>query len=284
MILKNIKLLIFLLLSYEISLFSKEVINPQITTDHSITVFVHGTFPARKALQYSIGRFLIYCPQGLALAKDLPTYYHFHKMAQGCVDRNHDLYSLDQFYIFGWKSEHVYDRCRAQAAADLIKQLQDLVNNYYHRHLVVPKIRLIGFSHGGNVILHTANYLPLVVNSQHVEVEAWLFGTPVQSVNKNLVNSKNFSRVYSFYSKNDWMQRMDPQGLRSSKIDIKNIWSDRIFSPSDRCIQVEFTVNGKSISHSYYRSILKYFPIIQSMAKEKSQDLNSGFIAVDLKK
>jgi hypothetical protein len=264
---------------------SKEIITHQMTTiDHSITIFVHGTFPARKALQYSFGRFLMYCPQGLSLAKHLPTYYHFYKMAQGCVEHNPQLYSLDQFYIFGWESEHIYDHIRIQAAADLTRQLQKLVYDYYLKHYVIPKIRLLGFSHGGNVVLNTANYLPLIVNDQQVEVEVWIFGTPVQHANKSLVNSSHFSKVYSFYSTKDWLQRMDPQGLRNSKIDIKHIWSDRMFDRSDRCIQVEFTVNGKPISHTYYRSVFKYFPMMQLMVQEKSQGIHSGCIAVDLKK
>lgn len=282
----NIKTIIcLLLLSYGLPMFSKNILlRGKTTADHSITIFVHGTFPARKALQYSLGRFLIYCPQGLSLAKNLPTYYHFYKMAHGCVECDPQQYSLDQFYIFGWESEHVYDSVRVQAACDLTKQLYNLVHDYYHKHHVVPKIRLMGYSHGGNVVLHTANYLPLTIYDKQVDVEVWIFGTPIQYSNKHLVNSNNFRKIYSFYSKKDWIQRMDPQGLRGSKIDMKNFWSDRMFDRSDRCIQVEFTVNGKSISHVYYRSIFKYFPIIQRIAQAKSQGIDSGCIAVDLKK
>ena len=260
------------------------VVSEKTTADHSITVFVHGTYPVRKFLQYSFSRFLIYCPQGLSLAKNLPSYYHFNKMARSCVDLNPQLYTLDQFYVFGWESEHVYDYVRAQAAVDLTVQLQTLVNDYYKKHNAIPKIRLLGFSHGGNVVLHTANHLPLKVNGQIAEVEIWIFGTPVQHANKHLVNSKNFNKVYSFYSTKDWIQRMDPQGLRDSAISIKHFWSDRMFDLQDRCVQVEFTVNGQPISHTYYRSIFKYFPKMQQMAQEKSQGMDSGSIAVDLRK
>lgn len=282
----NIKSLTFLILfSYGMSMFSNEIVGcEQTTVDHSITIFVHGTFPVRKVLQYSFGRFLIYCPQGLSLAKNLPSYYHFNKMAHGCVERNSELYALDQFYVFGWESERVYDDVRVQAAFDLTTQLKVLVHDYYQKYGVVPKIRLLGFSHGGNVVLHTANYLPLIVNQQTVDIEAWIFGTPVQHANKNLVNSENFSKVYSFYSTKDWIQRMDPQGLRNSAISIKHFWSDRMFDRTDRCIQVEFTVNGKPISHTYYRSIFKYFPIIQQMTEEQSQGMSSGLISINLKK
>lgn len=246
-------------------------ISPKTTIDHSITIFVHGTYPARKALQYSLARFLVYCPDGLSLACNLPKNYHFYKLAQGCVDLNPQLYNMDQFYIFGWQSERVHDHVRAQAAANLVEELQTLVWQYYQKHHVVPKIRLLGFSHGGNVVLHTANFLPLFVYHQQIEIEVWIFGTPVQVANKHLVNSTHFSKVYSFYSQSDWLQCMDPQGLRNFRFDYKHFWSDRMFDEGSRCIQVDFTVNGKSISHSYYRSVFKYFPSIQELAEKKSQ-------------
>jgi len=283
---KKLKVALILLYSFSF-LETKEnqfLGNP--TEDHSVTVFVHGTYPARKLLQSSFfSRFLTYCPQGISLAKDLPSYYCFYKMAEGCAHLNKKSYSIDQFYTFGWESEHVSDRVRACAAGQLVKELQDLVTSYYQKYKVIPKIRLIGFSHGGNVVLHTARYLPcLVEDSQKVEIEVWLFGTPVQNINKNLVNSYQFSKVYSFYSTKDWLQRMDPQGLRDSKKNIKKIWSDRMFDLSDRCIQCKLTVNGQSISHTYYRFIFKYFPKLQELAEQKSQGIFSGSIAVDLKK
>lgn len=284
---KSKKLNFFVLLLSFCLLEAKEKLflgNP--TEDNSITIFVHGTYLARKLLQSSVfSRFLIYCPQGLAVVKDLPSHYYFYKIAEGCAYLNQKSYSIEQFYTFGWQSEYVYDKVRASAASQLVKELQDLVVLYYDKYKIVPKIRLIGFSHGGNVVLNTARYLPCIVqDGQKAEVEIWLFGTPVQNVNKYLVNSLEFSKVYSFYSKKDWVQRMDPQGLRDTRKNIKQVWSDRVFDRFDRCIQVEFTVNGQSISHTYYRSIFKYFPKIQHLTEQKSQGIFSGFIAVDLKK
>ena len=268
----------FLLSTFHIT----TAIPQQTTPDHTITIFVHGTFPIRKVLQFSPGRSLIYAHQGLNLAKDLPKNYHFHKMAQECTRLNPQSYALDQFYIFGWKSEKVYDSTRKQAAQDLVQELQKLVNAYYLEHHVIPNVQLIGFSHGGNVVLHTANYLPLMVQNKKVEVEAWIFGTPVQQVNCDLVNSKNFSKVYSFYSKKDWIQRMDAQGLYNKKLRKTHFWSDRMFDENSQCIQVEFTVNNQSIGHAYYRCIFKYLPTIQELVESKSCGLQSGCIAVDL--
>ncbi|AXK60603.1 hypothetical protein [Candidatus Chromulinivorax destructor] len=255
----------------------------QTTADHAITVFVHGTYPIPKILRNSPFRKLMYCPQGLSLAKKLPADYHFHTIAQGCVDLNPSLYSLDQFYVFGWPSEKIYDSVRQQAASDLANALKTTVTNYYAQHGIQPKIRLIGFSHGGNVVLNTANFLTQLVQEQKITTEIWIFGTPVQQINHNLIQSKNFHKVYSIFSQTDWLQRMDPQGLYNKDIRHEYFWSDRMFDKDASCIQINFTVNNKSISHSYYRHIFKYFPIIQKSIENQSQDLQSGIISVDLK-
>ena len=169
-----------------------------------------------------------------------------------------------------------------QAAQNLVCELQDLVNNYYIKHNIIPKIQLIGFSHGGNVVLNTANYLPLILNNKKINVNVWLFGTPVQLVNQELINNKNFNKVYSIYSKKDWLQKMDPQGLMYLKHQKNTFWSDRTFNKKDSCIQVDFTVNNQSIAHSYYRYIFKHIPIIQNLIEKESQDIDSGMIAINL--
>ncbi len=253
------------------------------TKDHSITIFVHGTYFMRKILQYSLSRQQIYCPQGLTLARNLPDHYHFSKIAHGCVACDRDSYNLDQFYIFGWESEHVSDAVRNKAAKILVEQMYEVIIDYYLRHDVIPKIRLIGYSHGGNVILDTANHLPLYADMQDVEIEAWLFGTPVQVINHDLVNSDCFSAIYSIYSKKDIVQTLDPQGLRHRKLTKNHFWSDRTFCPYSRSVQVDFTVNGQAFGHTYYNAIFQYFPRIKKLIEEQSADLEYGMIAVDFK-
>ena len=257
--------------------------NHTTTQDHSITIFVHGTYLMRKVFQFSPYRHLMYCPQGLTLAKDLPSHYHFFKMAHGCVACDDSCYSVDQFYVFGWESEHVNDANRNKSAKFLVEQMYEVVVDYYVRHNVIPKIRLIGYSHGGNVILHTANYIPLYADMKDVEIEAWLFGTPVQVVSHDLVNSDCFKAIYSIYSKKDIIQKIDPQGLINRPLTKNNFWSSRTFCKYSRCIQVDFTVNGKAFGHAYYNLIFQYFPKIKRIIEEQSAEVSSGIIAVDFK-
>lgn len=258
--------------------------NHATTQDHSITIFVHGTYFMRKFFQYSPARHLMYCPQGLTLAKYLPSHYHFYKMAHGCAACDKENYSTDQFYVFGWESEHVNDATRNQSAKILVEQMYEVIVDYYLQHNVIPKVRLIGYSHGGNVILHTANYIPMYADMQDVEIEAWLFGTPVQVINHDLVNSDCFRAIYSIYSKSDIIQKIDPQGLINRKITKNHFWSDRTFCPHSRSIQIDFTVNGQGIAHAYYNELFQHFPKIKKLIESKSAHVKSGgMIAVDFK-
>lgn len=246
------------------------------THDDSITIFVHGTYFLRKLLQYMPCRQLIYCPQGLSLAKYLPEHYYFYKLAKSCIAFDPKHYTWDQFYIFGWDSEHVNDATRKKAAKRLVEQLYEVVVDYYIRHERLPKLRLIGYSHGGNVVLHMADFLPMYADMYDIDFEIWLFGTPVQVVSHDLVNSDCFTAVYSVYSQGDIVQTLDPQGLRHRKLGKNNFWSKRTFHQQARCIQIDFTVNGKPISHAYYHHLFQLFPKIKSMIEEKTSDISSG--------
>jgi predicted esterase len=275
--LRGIFLLVLAMTSYAMS-------DHQTTQDHSITIFVHGTYIMRKLLQYSPCRPFMYCPQGLTLAKHLPAHYHFYKIAHGCVASDNKSYSVDQFYVFGWESEYVNDANRNKSAKILVEQMYEVVVDYYIRHNVIPKIRLIGYSHGGNVILHTAHYLPQYADMQDVEIEAWLFGTPVQVVSHDLVNSDCFSAIYSLYSQKDIIQKIDPQGLINRKLTKNHFWSDRTFCPYSKCVQVDFTVNGYAINHADYNLVFKHFPKIKKLVEEQSVHLDyGGMIAVNFK-
>ncbi|WP_162801733.1 hypothetical protein [Candidatus Chromulinivorax destructor] len=249
--------------------------------DHTITVFVHGTSVARRMINMSPLRPRVYCPQGLTLAIDLPKNYHYHQMAQSCADLHNELYSVDRFYLFGWRSESFSHKNRMKSAKKLMKSLEHLAAKYYEKHSIIPDIRLIGFSHGGNVVLDTAYYAPLKISDQTINIEAWLLGTPIQRINHDCVNHSHFQKVYSVYSKKDWLQRIDPQGIVNKKARKAHFWSDRVFDADARCVQVKFTVNSQSIRHTSYRSIFKYFPSIQKLIEQAAQGLDTCMVEVD---
>src|SRR5690606_11412780 len=55
------------------------------------------------------------------------------------------------YYTFGW-SGLFSPRARKQAAQELYNALQSLIARYQTTYKITPKIRLIGYSHGANVV------------------------------------------------------------------------------------------------------------------------------------
>ena len=272
---------IFFLLLCDTALHIHVFAQANMLNHHTITVFIHGTSIARRMMNISPFKPNVFCPQGLTLAKELPQEYRYYKIAQSCADLNQKQYPLESFYIFGWRSESFNHRVRMKAAKNLMVSLQNVITEYYHKNKVIPFVRLIGFSHGGNVVLNSAHFAPLMINEKPVAVEAWLVATPIQRVNHDLVNHEHFKKVYSIYSKKDWLQRIDPQGIFNKKVRKTHFWSDRTFDQGAQCIQVKFTVNSKSISHTSYRPLFQYFPSIQDLIEQAAQDLDFGMIEVD---
>ena len=130
----------------------------------------------------------------------------------------------------------------------------------------------------GNVILNMANHLPSYVD---FEMEVWLFGTPIQQINHNQIYSYCFSKIYSIYSNKDWVQTIDPQGIKNKHA---KFWSGRTFEENAPCIQVQLAVNGEGISHDYYNQLFQLFPKIKKLIESESENIETGMIEVNFKK
>ena len=122
-----------------------------------------------------------------------------------------------------------------KAAKDLYNSLKSLIREYKSLYGITPKIRLIGHSHGGNVIL---NLVPIVKQAHddafHVN-EVVLLACPCQNATKDYALDPLFEKVYSLSSKFDFVQVIDPQGLYNLKEKLfdKNsppLFSERYFS------------------------------------------------------
>lgn len=249
----------------------------------TINVWVHGTYPVMSLLghNYSPFRSWIYAPKGLSLAKELPYHYHFRRLAHECHARDSVGYNLDHFYLYGWHSSTISPKKRRSEGRKLYRAVSNLINEYRKKYIRV-KLRLIGVSHGGNVVMHCLKHLPIDAN---IETDVILLGTPIQESNRQFVNTDHVHRVYSFYSNSDWMQRIDIQRLHSDAPTGAPFWSSRTFSESDNVIQVCLKIDGKSISHGYYRSIIKYLPeMLQRVDCIVEEHKKQAHIVLDFKK
>lgn len=109
--------------------------------------------------------------------------------------------SDQDFYTFGWCGL-LSEKSRRAAAQKLHNDLSHLIT-LSHPH---TKIRLIGYSHGGNICLYLADSHSI---NQFFIDQLILMATPVQRSTDHLVHSPMFKNIYHFYSPYDHTQTSD---------------------------------------------------------------------------
>lgn len=118
-------------------------------------------------------------------------------------------YEHTHFYTYGW-SGLFSRRQRYEEAEALLCDMYTLTEKYKRRG-ITPKIRLIGYSHGGNVSLNIAAIHREKYPTMDISVdELILVGMPVQEETDVLTESPIFKKVYHFYSRLDRIQPLDP--------------------------------------------------------------------------
>ncbi len=128
----------------------------------------------------------------------------------------------NHYYTFGW-SGLLSAKRRYKDARDLFDALEKLVKEFQSQG-IQPKIRIIGYSHGGNVVLNigAVHHKDRRTSTLSID-EAVLLGMPVQEETDYWINDPIFKHVYHFYSNKDRVQKLD--FFSPSRV------SDRTFKP-----------------------------------------------------
>lgn len=115
------------------------------------------------------------------------------------------------YYTFGW-SGLLSAAKRHQEAHDLYKELKALIAASPHPQ---PKIRVVGYSHGGNLALNLAAIHDEKYPHDTLQVDELIcLGVPVQNETEHLIYSPFFKRIFHFYSREDHVQRLDCFSVR----------------------------------------------------------------------
>lgn len=142
------------------------------------------------------------CPINSNGASAIATLFdHTRKQCSSQIQTTH------HYYTFGW-SGLFSPRARKKAAQDLYHALQSLIAQYRNKYKINPKIRLIGYSHGANVVaaLGSLNH----VHPAHVYVdELILLGMPIHKIEHLWLHSPLFKRIYNVYSFSDHVPYLD---------------------------------------------------------------------------
>jgi len=140
----------------------------------------------------------------------------------------------NHYYTYGW-SGLLSQSSRYREAARFFSDLRKLIRTFPK----TPKIRIVGYSHGGCVSLELAAVKrDLFPNAKLKIDEIVLLATPIQQKNEELISSPLFKRVYNLYSRHDRVQRIDifnPSRYLSNRL----FEPHKGFSLPDKLVQVE---------------------------------------------
>ncbi len=116
--------------------------------------------------------------------------------------------TINHYYTFGW-SGLMSPSARYKDSKKLFHALIAELNTFWEQG-IHPKVRLIGYSHGGNVCLNLAAIrqdkyplTPLTID------ELILLGVPIQTETDYLVTDQIFKKIYNIYSYTDRIQPID---------------------------------------------------------------------------
>jgi len=205
-----------------------------------LTIFVHGIMSIRPHLNFSnFMNFMrdeientVYSKTVELMRKD--QYFHLNQAMQGFGLQKINFSNLiegsttsvtafiydeitklsgaspadNHYYTFGW-SGLLSPTARYKEGENLFNSLLRVLRPFWEQD-IYPKVRLIGYSHGGNVCLNLAAIRqdkyplsPLTID------ELILLGCPVQTETDYLVTDQIFKKIYHIYSKADRIQRID---------------------------------------------------------------------------
>ncbi len=149
------------------------------------------------------------------------------------------------YYTYGW-SGLLSRSARCNDAKTFLLELEALVSQFRTQG-IEPKIRIIGYSHGGTITLKLA--LAKRVHNLQLNFgidEVYLVGTPVQFDTDYLIDDPFFKRVYNIFSRSDRVQKLD-------FFSCGQFFSDHVFKPHtgfevlpDKLTQIEVRLIRKA--------------------------------------
>jgi hypothetical protein len=237
-----------------------------------INIFVHGIMSIKPHLNISnFMRFMVddvlnttYSKTVELMRRDCHFYqnqamqgFGFHKVDPTAVNPGNassalaaildDVTALSQgphienhYYTFGWSGLMSHTK-RYQDAIDLYKHIEKEVKAFQDQG-INPRVRLYGYSHGGNVVLNLgAVRQKEAVRKDLVIDEVLLLGTPIQRETDYLVNDQVFGKIYNIYSTSDRVQKMDFFSLH--RLFSRRIFSDRSdFILPKKLVQIQLKI------------------------------------------
>lgn len=231
-----------------------------------VNVYVHGTQQFGSKM---LSKDIWYCDQGLHSIRELPASSMMVKDAKLLQQGDAKNFDLEHYYTFGWSGKLGFDN-RAAAGKDLYQEIVALFKQYQKKYNTLPKLRIITFSHGGNVALNMVKYLPFI-DGQKIELELVLIACPVQKVTEDLINHPEITQSVVIYSTMDLLQIADYYTYNGSRY-----LPNRTFETNrSNCFQILVSVNHVTLSHiELCHAFMRHIPEVLRSVDDK--DVNSA--------
>lgn len=148
--------------------------------------------------------------------------------------------TINYYYTFGW-SGLMSNAQRYIDAKKFYIELSAEIKKFNDKG-IFPKIRLIGFSHGGTQCL----YLSEVIKQEKLPLtfyvdELIMLGTPALDHTKVMINEPVFKKIYNLYSGSDRVQVLDFT-QKHKHFSRRKIQSSPEFKISDKLLQVKLEI------------------------------------------
>ncbi|MBP6892682.1 hypothetical protein KBB68_03830 [Candidatus Babeliales bacterium] len=226
------------------------------TCPEFITIYVHGTTTKLGLrLLSNFYKDMAFGEPGIHHFDELPDVALLRKDAQILQSGDACRFNANHFYTFGWSGSLSF-KAREKAGRELYDGVCALLKDYEKKYGKMPKVRILTFSHGGNVALNMVKLLPFF-DEKSVYLELILVAVPVQKVTEKLIESPFVSQSYIISSSRDLMQVVD-----CYKYEKKRYVPKRFFdTTSQNCRQIKVTINNRGLGHiDLMRSFMLHLP------------------------
>ena len=215
-----------------------------------ITVWIHGV-SIFKPNNYNLGLWPAHTFIGNEGLFNLGKYL---------VESDPERFPADNVLVYSWAGTFDFQECE-RSAGRLYEALVKTVDDYAAKNKSRPKIRIITFSYGGNIVFN----LPKFKNPRKNLVidELIVLAWPVQHCLVAGAHDQMFKKVFNLYSPSDVVQIMDPQGF-CQRYGMAPLFSSRKLKRGDNILQTKVHINGRGRGHFGMcdRRILSAFPMV----------------------
>lgn len=233
-----------------------------------VTIYVHGTTTAfGLKLLSKFCKDVAFGQPGIHHIDELPAESLLRQDALILQNADSLRFDVQHYYTFGWSGKLSF-KAREKDGLFLYQEIQKLLMNYQKKYGFYPKLRILTFSHGGNVALNMVQHLPFF-NNQKVHLELVIVACPVQKVTQSLIEHECVDKSYVISSSRDLLQVVDCYSY-GKKINIPC----RFFpTTKQNCHQIKVSINDRGLGHiDLMRSFMVHLPDVLHFADQQSQD------------